>query len=97
LRANFTGECHVEITRILTGLLFLVVGVALFAGAIYSRLQMEQEVRGGRKVAWNNVLPYGKAENFSARGNRYRKAYNLLYLLLILYAFALLAFVKSAS
>ncbi|MCP4471054.1 MAG: hypothetical protein GY815_10265 [Gammaproteobacteria bacterium] len=86
-----------EISRILAGLLFLVVGLALFAGAIYSRLQMEQEVRGGRKIAWNNVLPYGKAENFSARGNRYRKTYNLLYLLLILYAFALLSFVNSAS
>ncbi|MCP4333185.1 MAG: hypothetical protein GY785_11060 [Gammaproteobacteria bacterium] len=86
-----------EISRILAGLLFLVVGVALFGGAIYARLQMEQEVRGGRKITWNNVLPYGKAENFSARGNRYRKAYNLLYLLLILYSFALLAFVKSAG
>jgi hypothetical protein len=86
-----------EITRILVGLLFLVIGIALFGGAIYSRLQMEQEVRGGRKVVWNSVLPYGKAENFSVRGNRYRKAYNLLYLLLILYAFALIAFVKSTG
>ena len=95
MRASLAGDYRLEISRILAGLLFLVVGVALFLGAIYSRLQMEQEVRGGRKVAWNNVLPYGKAENFSARGNRYRRAYNLLYLLLILYAFALLAFVKS--
>ncbi len=74
-----------------------MVGVALFGGAIYARLQMEQEVRGRSRIAWNAVLPYGKAENFSARGNRYRKAYNLLYLLLILYSFALLAFVKSAD
>ena len=86
-----------EISRILAGLLFLVAGVALFGGAIYARLQMEQEVRGGYKIAWNTVLPYGKAERFSARGNRYRRAYNLLYLLLILYSFALLAFVKSAD
>ena len=86
-----------EISRILAGLLFLVVGVALFGGAIYARLQMEQEVRGGRKIVWNTILPYGKPESFSARGNRYRRAYNLLYLLLILYAFALLAFVKSAG
>ena len=97
MRVSFAGDYRLEIGRILAGLLFLGIGVALFAAAIYARLQMEQEVRGGHRISWNNVLPYGKAESFSARGNRYRKAYNLLYLLLILYAFALLAFVKSAG
>lgn len=76
------------------GILFLVVGIALFAGAIVIRLKMENEVKGGRKVLWNNVFPYWNSSDFSEKGNKLRKAYNVIYFALIVYSSALIIFMK---
>jgi hypothetical protein len=86
-----------EISRILLTLLFLAIGIALFLGAIMTRLQLEKEVKGGRKVILNNFLPYWNADDFSEKGNSLRKTYNRIYYALIVYSLALIAFVKSGE
>ncbi len=86
-----------EISRILLTLLFLAIGIALFLGAIMTRLQLEKEVKGGRKVILNNFLPYWNADDFSEKGNSLRKTYNRIYYALIVYSIALIAFVKSSE
>ena len=58
-----------EASRVIIGLLFLAIGVALFLGAIAIRLQMEKEVKGGRTVIWNSFLPYWNSKDFTERGN----------------------------
>jgi hypothetical protein len=86
-----------EISRILLTLLFLAIGIALFLGAIMTRLQLEKEVKGGRKVILNNFLPYWNADDFSEKGNSLRKTYNRIYYALIVYSLALIVFVKSSE
>ena len=86
-----------EISRIIIGLLFLAVGVVLFLGAIATRLQMEKEVKGGRKVLWNSYLPYWNSKDFSEKGNLLRKRYNLIYFVLVFYSLALVAFMKASE
>ena len=86
-----------EISRIIIGLLFLAAGVALFLGAIATRLQMEKEVKGGRKVLWNSYLPYWNSKDFSEKGNLLRKRYNLIYFVLVFYSLALVAFMKASE
>jgi hypothetical protein len=86
-----------EISRILLTLLFLAIGIALFRGAIMTRLQLEKEVKGGRRVILNNFLPYWNADDFTERGNSLRKTYNRIYYALIVYSLALIAFVKSSE
>ena len=83
-----------EASRVIIGLLFLVVGVVLFRGAIVTRLQMEKEVKGGRVMIWNSYLPYWNSKDFTERGNSLRKRYNIIYFVLIFYSFALIAFMK---
>ncbi len=85
------------ISRILLTLLFVAIGIALFLGAIMTRLQLEKEVKGGRKVILNNFLPYWNADDFSEKGNSLRKTYNRIYYALIVYSLALIAFVKSSE
>ena len=84
-----------DISRILLMLLFLVIGIALFGVAIMTRLKLEEEVKGGRKVILNNFLPYWNAEDFSEKGNLLRRKYNRIYYALIVYSLALVAFMKS--
>jgi hypothetical protein len=86
-----------ELSRILLTLLFLAIGIALFLGAIMTRLQLEKEVKGGRRVILNNFLPYWNADDFSEKGNSLRKTYNRIYYALIVYSLALIAFVKSSE
>ena len=86
-----------EISRILLTLLFLAIGIALFRGAIMTRLQLEKEVKGGRRVILNNFLPFWNAKDFSEKGNSLRKKYNRIYYALIVYSLALIAFVKSGE
>ena len=74
-----------EAPQILLSILFLIIGIALFAGAIVIRLKMEKEVKGGRKVLWNSVFPYWNSSDFSEKGNTLRKAYNIVYFALIIY------------
>jgi hypothetical protein len=85
------------LSRILLTLLFLAIGIALFLGAIMTRLQLEKEVKGGRKVILNNFLPYWNANDFSEKGNSLRKTYNRIYYALIVYSLALIVFVKSSE
>jgi len=84
-----------EASRVLLGLIFLVIGIALFAGAIVTRLQMEKEVKGGRKILWNNMFPYWNSNDFSEKGNKLRKTYNTIYFALIVYSLALILFMKG--
>ena len=86
-----------ELSKILLTLLFLAIGIALFLGAIMTRLQLEKEVKGRRKVVLNNFLPYWNADDFSEKGNSLRKKYNRIYYALIVYSLALIAFMKSGE
>ncbi len=86
-----------EISRILLTLLFLAIGIALFRGAIMTRLQLEKEVKGGRKIILSNFLPYWNADDFSEKGNSLRKKYNRIYYALIVYSLVLIAFMKSSE
>jgi hypothetical protein len=86
-----------ELSRILLILLFLAIGIALFLGAIMTRLQLEKEVKGRRKVILNNFLPYWNADDFSEKGNSLRKTYNRIYYALIVYSLTLIAFMKSSE
>jgi hypothetical protein len=86
-----------ELSKILLTLLFLVIGIALFLGAIMTRLQLEKEVKGQRKVILNNFLPYWNADDFSEKGNSLRKTYNRIYYALIVYSLTLIAFMKSSE
>jgi hypothetical protein len=84
-------------SRVFLGLLFLVVGVALFLAAIVIRLQMEKEVKGRRKVLWNSFLPYWNSNDFSEKGNSLRKTYNIIYFALFVYSLALVSFMKTSG
>jgi hypothetical protein len=86
-----------ELSKILLTLLFLVIGIALFLGAIMTRLQLEKEVKGQRKVILNSFLPYWNADDFSEKGNSLRKTYNRIYYALIVYSLTLIAFMKSSE
>jgi hypothetical protein len=88
---------EMEASRVFLVLLFLVIGIALFAGAIAIRLQMEKEVKGGRRVSWNSYLPYWNSNDFSEKGNRLRKTYNIIYFVLIVYSLALVSFMKASE
>lgn len=86
---------EVETLRVLLGFLFLVVGIALFAGAIVIKLQMEKEVKGQGRKLQNNFFPYWNSKDFSEKGNRLRKKYNIIYFALIVYSLALIIFMKA--
>ena len=83
-----------DASSVIIGLLFLVVGVVLFLGAIVIRLKMEKEVKGGRVIIWNSYLPYWNSKDFTERGNSLRKTYNIVYFVLIFYSLALIVFMK---
>ena len=86
-----------ETSRFFLGLLFLVAGIALFAIAIVIRLKMEEEVKGGKAVMRNSFLPYWNSDNFSEKGNKLRKIYNIVYFVLIAYSSALIIFMKTGG
>ena len=86
-----------ETSRFFLGLLFLVVGIALFAIAIVIKLQMEKEVKGGKTFLQNSFLPYWNSDIFSEKGNALRKTYNIVYFVLIVYSLALVTFMKASG
>ena len=86
-----------ETSRFFLGLLFLVVGIALFAIAIIIKLQMEKEVKGGKTVLQNSFLPYWNSDKFSEKGNTLRKTYNIVYFVLIVYSLTLMVFMKTGD
>lgn len=77
------------------GVLFLVIGIALFAAAIATRLQMEKEFNDGAQSLPRNFFLYLNSSGFSARGNALRKKYNLIYSVLTVYSLALFVFMKA--
>jgi len=84
-----------DISRYFFGLLFLVVGIALFLGAIVVRLRLEKEVKGGREVVLNNFLPYWNTDDFTEKGNSLRKKYNNIYYALIVYSLSLFIYMNN--
>ena len=86
-----------EISRVIIGFFFLLVGAVLFLGAILVRLQMEKEVKDGRIIFWNSFLPYWNESDFSERGNSLRRKYNKIYYALIIYSIALIIFMKTSG
>ncbi|MFT5548453.1 MAG: hypothetical protein ACJA0I_001366 [Gammaproteobacteria bacterium] len=88
---------ELEASRVLLGLLFLVIGIGLFAGAIVVRLRMEKELIGERRVLQNSHFPCWSSDGFSDRGNSLRKIYNVIYFALIVYSIALIIFMKASD
>jgi hypothetical protein len=58
-----------EASRILLNLVFFVIGIALFAGAIATRLQMEKEFKDGAQSLPSNFFLYLDSSDFSEKGN----------------------------
>lgn len=88
---------ELDVTRVFLGLLFVVVGVVLFGGAIVIRLRMEQEVIGDKKVLRNSHFPFWSSDGLSDKGNTLRKIYNVIYFVLIAYAIALTVFMRAGD
>jgi hypothetical protein len=86
---------EMETSRFILGLLFLVVGIALFVFAIVIKLQMEREVRDGKTFLQNNFFPYWNSDDFSEKGNKLRKTYNIVYFVLIAYSLGLMVFMRA--
>jgi hypothetical protein len=88
---------EIEISKIIFGLLFFAVGIALFLGAIMTRLQLEKEVKSGRTVVLNNFLPYWNTDDFTEKGNSLRKKYNNFYYALVVYSLSLFFYMKTSE
>jgi hypothetical protein len=86
-----------EISRVLLGVLFLVVGIMLSRWIVKVKLELEGEIKGGQSTRLSNILPIGGAERFSEKGNLLRKRYNNLYYMLIVYSLALFVFMRSGE
>lgn len=84
-----------EASRILLNLLFFVIGIALFAGAIATRLQMEKEFKDGTQRLPSKFFLYLDSSNFSEKGNALRKKYNIIYIVLTVYSLALFVYMKA--
>ena len=76
------------------GAVFLFIGIALFAGSIATKIQMEKEYKGGTTRLPNNFFLYLDPSDFSEKGNTLRKRYNLIYVVLIVYSIALYIFMR---
>lgn len=83
-----------EVSRILIGSLFVVVGIALTRWVMLTKLQLEKEVKEGRSFNLHKLLPYWDADDFTEKGNSLRKTYNNLYYALIVYSLALYLFMQ---
>jgi len=79
----------------LLNLLLLVIGIALFAVAIATRLQMEKEFKDGTQSLPSNFFLYLDSSHFSDKGNALRKKYNAIYIVLTVYSLALFIYMKA--
>jgi hypothetical protein len=84
-----------EISRVLIGSLFVVVGIVLGRWVVSTKLQLEKEGKEGRSINMHKMLPYWNADDFTEKGNSLRKTYNNLYYALIVYSLALYAFMQA--
>ena len=62
--------------------LFIGIGIALFAGAITTRFKMEKEFQDGTQTMPNSFFLYLDSTYFSDKGNALRKKYNIIYTVL---------------
>ena len=86
-----------EISRVLIGSLFVVVGIVLARWVVSTKLQLEKEVKEGKSINLHKILPYWNADDFTEKGNSLRKTYNNLYYALIVYTLALYVFMHSGE
>ena len=86
-----------EISRVLIGSLFVVVGIVLARWVMSTKLQLEKEAKEGKSINMHKILPYWNADDFTDKVNSLRKTYNNLYYLLIVYAVALYVFMHSSD
>jgi hypothetical protein len=84
-----------EISRVLIGSLFVVVGIVLARWVVSTKLQLEKEGKEGKSINMHKMLPYWNADDFTEKGNSLRKTYNNLYYALIVYSLALYAFMQA--
>ena len=84
-----------EISRVLIGSLFVVVGIVLGRWVVSTKLQLEKEGKQGKSINMHKILPYWNADDFTEKGNSLRKTYNNLYYALILYSLALYVFMQA--
>ena len=86
-----------ETTRVLLDSLFVVIGIALFAAAIATKLKMEKEFKGGTQRLPNNFFLYLDSSDFSRHGNTLRKRYNIIYAVLMVYSIVLFIFMRASG
>jgi hypothetical protein len=84
-----------EVSRILIGSLFVVVGIALARWIMLTKRQLEKEVIEGKSFNMHKLLPYWNAGDFTEKGNSLRKTYNNLYYALTVYSLALYLFMHG--
>ena len=84
-----------EISRILIGSLFVVVGIVLTGWIMKTKLKLEKEVKEGKSFNMHKMLPYWNDDDFTEQGNTLRKTYNNLYYTLIVYSVALYLFMQT--
>ena len=86
-----------EISRILIGTLFVVVGIVLTGWIMKTKLNLEKEVKEGKSFNMHKMLPYWSADDFTEQGNTLRKTYNNLYYALIVYSVVLYLFMQTSE
>ena len=86
-----------EVSRILIGSLFVVVGIVLTGWIMKTKLQLEKEVKEGGSVNMHKLLPFWNGEDFTEMGNSLRKTYNNLYYALVIYSVALYLFMQTGE
>jgi Ca2+/H+ antiporter len=84
-----------EASGTMLAVLLLVIGIALFVGAIATRLQMEKEFKEGTQSLPSKLFLYLDSSDFSEKGNALRKRYNIIYSVLTVYSLALFIFMKA--
>ena len=83
-----------EISRILIGSLFVVVGVVLTRWIMVTKLKLAKEMKEGKTFNMHKLLPYWNADDFTELGNTLRKTYNNLYYALTVFSVALYVFMQ---
>ena len=86
-----------EVSRILIGSLFVVVGIVLTRWIMVTKLKLGKEVKDGKSFNFHKLLPYWNADDFTELGNSLRKTYNNLYYVLIVYSLALYVFMQASE
>ena len=86
-----------EVSRVLIGSSFVVVGIVLTRWVMVTKLKLEKEVKEGKSFNLHKLLPYWNADDFTEQGNSLRKTYNNLYYVLIVYSLALYVFMQASE